>query len=145
MPILNYSTQIQAEKTFTEIQSKLVAAKAQAVMSEYDDDGVLKAISFRINSPSGFISFRLPLNPEGVYNIILNDSNIRNKLKTKEQAVRIALRILKDWIEAQLAIVEAELATLTQVFLPYAQMPDGETVYQAMNKTNFKQLGIKNG
>lgn len=53
MPILNYTTQIAAEKTAAEIQSMLAKAKAQAVMSEYDDDGVLCAISFRIKTGEG--------------------------------------------------------------------------------------------
>ncbi len=143
MPILNYSTQIQAEKTFSEIQTKLVRAKAQAVLSEFDSEGVLDAISFRLNGPVGFISFRLPLNIEGVCKKIMVDPKVPNKHKNREQAIRVSLRILKDWIEAQLALVEADLADIHEVFLPYAQNANGETVYDVMKTNNFKQLSIK--
>jgi hypothetical protein len=34
MAILNYTTQISAEKTVTEIQAMLAKAKAQAIMTE---------------------------------------------------------------------------------------------------------------
>lgn len=145
MPILNYTTQIKAEKTYSEIQSILVAAKAQAVLSEYDDEGILQAIMFRIKTPTGLLSFRLPLNIDGVYKKLYENKKVPRKLKTREQAVRVTVRILKDWVEAQLAIVEAELATLIEVFLPYAQDGDGDTLYQALQSNNFKQLELKNG
>lgn len=41
MAILNYTTEIPAERTAAQIQARLVKAKAQAVMFEYDADGVL--------------------------------------------------------------------------------------------------------
>lgn len=47
MPILNYSTSIAVEKTTSEIQGKLARAGAQAVMTEYDNEQVLCALSFR--------------------------------------------------------------------------------------------------
>jgi len=34
----------------------------------------------------------------------------RYKYRTREHAARVAWRICKDWIEAQLAIVDAEMA-----------------------------------
>jgi len=129
MAILNYTTKITTEKTASEIQKKLADAKAQAVLCEYDDDAVMCAMSFRIMTPNGSVFFRLPANTKGVFRALQSGRNIPRKLKTKEQAARVAWRILKDWVEAQLAIVEAEMADLTEVFLPYAQNQDGQTVY----------------
>lgn len=140
MAILNYTTSIKTEKTSSEIQQKLVKAKAQAILIEYDPDAIMCALSFRIGTPHGVIFFRLPANMDGVYNCLKRDSDVPRKLKTKEQAARVAWRILKDWVEAQLAIVDAEMASITEVFLPYAQTANGETVYQAFKKQDFKQL-----
>lgn len=42
---------------------------------------------------------------------------------------RVAWRIVKDWVEAQMALIESGLAELPEVFLPYAVKPDGRTVY----------------
>jgi len=42
----------------------------------------------------------------------------------------VAWRIIKDWIEAQLAIVEAEMVEMAEVFLPYAVTKSNKTLYQ---------------
>ncbi len=46
------------------------------------------------------------------------------------QAVRTAWRIVKDWVEAQMALVETKMASTTEVFLPYAIGRDGKTMFQ---------------
>ncbi len=46
------------------------------------------------------------------------------------QAVRTAWRIVKDWVEAQMALVETQMVTTRDVFLPYAVMRDGRTLSQ---------------
>ena len=140
MPILNYTTSISTEKTAAEIQKKLAMAKAQAVLCEYDDEAVMSAMSFRINTAHGLITFRLPANTQGVLKALKRDNKVPKKLKTKEQAAKVAWRVLKDWVEAQLAIVEAEMADLTEVFLPYAQSADGKTLYQSIEQSRFKAL-----
>ncbi len=56
----------------------------------------------------------------------------RPKYRTRAQAARVAWRIIKDWIEAQLALVEAEQVDMVEVFLPYAQVQGGRTVYEAL-------------
>lgn len=140
MAILNYTTTISAEKTASEIQAKLAKAKAQAVLCEYGDDGVMCSMSFRIATPSGIVAFRLPANTDGVLRALQRDKRVPTRLKTRQQAANVAWRVLKDWIEAQLAIVEAEMADMTEVFLPYAQRLDGATVYQAIKATGMAQL-----
>jgi hypothetical protein len=140
MPILNYTTQIAAEKTVMEIQTMLGKAKAQAVMSEYDD-GVVSAISFRIKTESGVMSFRLPANVQKIYQVLVRQK-ITPKLRTREQAARVAWRIVKDWLEAQLALVSAELADLEQVFLPYAQDETGATLYEVLRDRQFVGLAL---
>jgi hypothetical protein len=42
--------------------------------------------------------------------------------------VRVAWRVIKDWMEAQLALVEIRMVTIPQVFLPWAIMRDGRTL-----------------
>jgi hypothetical protein len=142
MAILNYSTQIAAGKTVTEIQQMLARAKAQAVLTEYDTEGVLIAISFRIITRFGLMSFRLPANIQKIYQVIVRDKRITPKLRTRDQACRVAWRIVKDWLEAQMAIVQAEMVDLEQVFLPYAQHPDGSTVYDALKDRQFHGLAL---
>ncbi len=139
MAILNYTTKIKPEKTASEIQEKLAKAGAQAILTEYDE-GLMCAMSFRIMSQHGMLSFRLPINIQGVLNAIQHDNKIPKKFKTKEQATRIAWRILKDWIEAQLAIVEAQMANIKEVFLPYVQNQTGQTLFETLESNGYRQL-----
>jgi len=143
MAILNYTTSINTEKTVSEIQKKLAQAKAQAVLSEYDDNGIMVAMSFKIRTTSGFMAFRLPANIEGVYQALRKNRKIPLRFKTYEQASRVSWRILKDWIEAQLAIVEAEMVEMEEVFLPYAQNESGQTLYEVIKGNGFKQLTMQ--
>jgi hypothetical protein len=116
MPILNYTTKIAPEKTASEIQTILAKAKAQAVLCEYNTEGLMCAMSFRIMSEYGMLSFRLPVNIEGIYRILLESSAIARRLKTREQSARVAWRITKNWVEAQLAIIEAGMQLFKKSF-----------------------------
>ena len=109
-------------------------------MVEYDEGAAMSAMSFRIATPYGVIFFRLPANTDGVLKCLESDSKVSASKKTPEQAARVAWRILKDWIEAQLAIVDAGMAQMSEVFLPYAQDESGRTIYQKLEQGGFKQL-----
>lgn len=76
MPILNYTTTISAEKTTTEIQKCLAKAGAQAVLCEYDENGVLFAMSFRLITSEGPLSFRLPANIDKVFAAMQHDKKV---------------------------------------------------------------------
>lgn len=113
-------------------------------MAEYDNDQVLSAISFRMMYSGIMVSFRLPAQIDRIYVLLQNDNKVPRKLKTREQAARVAWRIIKDWIEAQLAIVEAEQAEMVEVFLPYAQNPDtGQTLFEQVSNDHFAMLEYK--
>lgn len=141
MPILNYTTKIAVEKTVGQIQGMLAKAGAQSILIEYDDQQILSSVSFRIVYNSALVSFRLPAQIDPVYAILHNDYKVPRKQKTREQAARVAWRIIKDWVEAQLAIVEAEQVELVEVFLPFAQNPQtGETIFNQLAASNFALL-----
>lgn len=141
MAILNYTTSISSEKSAMEIQQKLVKASARAVLSEYES-GVLSHISFKIDTKHGEMAFRLPANIDGVLKALQREPKVAKAQKTREQAARVAWRIVKDWVEAQLAIIEADMATLPQVFLPYMQTQQG-TVYECFERNGFPALEYK--
>lgn len=137
MSILNYTTKIPVNRTIGEITGILVKAKAQAIMSEYEN-GRISYVSFRMQTDQGLLSYRLPCNVEGVYEVVKKDKKIPAAQRTFEKAERIAWRIVKDWLEAQMAMVEAKLAVLPQVMLPYMQTNNGETLY---SRFASKQMG----
>ena len=58
---------------------------------------------------------------------------LKTEIKTDKELLRDILlewRITKDWVEAQMAIVEVRMASLEQVFLPYIIAKQGQTVYE---------------
>jgi hypothetical protein len=146
MPILNYTTSIAVDKTVAEIQRNLAKAKAQAVLTEFDGAGNVIAISFRIMTQFGVMSFRLPADAAPVLKVI-NGQVQRGEIPRRymhdmDQARRVAWRIVKDWVEAQLAIVETEMVRIEQVFLPYAQDADGQTIYEKLNSQRYSGLAL---
>lgn len=144
MAILNFYTKIDASRTISEIQKTLAGAGAKAVLIEFDDDGIETAVSFRMLYKEAMISFRLPSNLDSIYVLLQRDDSRHSRpaFRTREHAARVAWRIIKDWVEAQCAIVEAEQAEMVQVFLPYAQVPEtGQTLFQHLEQKQFKLLG----
>lgn len=129
MAILNYTTSIDCEKTISEIQKCLVKHGATKIVTDYTDK-IPSAVTFCLPMNDNLIAFSLPANYEGVLNAMKRDSKVPNRLCTKEQALRVSWRIIKDWVEAQLAIVEAKLADMAEVFLPYAVTKQGNTLYK---------------
>jgi|HubBroStandDraft_3_1064219.scaffolds.fasta_scaffold219861_3 hypothetical protein len=126
---LNYTTTIRAEKTANECLELLGAHGASAVAITYDDKQP-SGISFLLATPHGPREFRLPVNVGGMHKSLLK-ARVPARYNSTEQARRVAWRVAKDWLEAQLAIVEAQMATLDEAFLPYLQVESGQTLYEA--------------
>lgn len=129
MPLLNYTTKVPVKRTIDEIHALLVKAGARSFMTDYDDDGKPSGIAFQVGTPLGRRAYTLPVHPKRVYDVLLRDATPRY-LSSPDQAERVAWRILKDWVEAQMAIIETEMVTLDQVMLPYMQDDDGRTMYE---------------
>jgi len=140
MAIKNYTTTINANKTIGEIQELLRKHGANAIMTEYNN-GEAIGLSFKIMTPRGEVGVRLPANTDRVLQVLRNQRKKNNKVKdTMEQATKTAWRIIKDWIDAQMAILETEMVEMEEIFLPYIINNDGQTLYQAF-KNNQLMLG----
>lgn len=146
MPIANYTTQVSAMKSVGEIQGMLVAHKARAIIIEYKD-GQPSALSFVIPVKEGEVPFRLPANVDKVTTLLLKlrsrkperwQSDYEQKMaKITEQANRVAWRVLKDWVRAQMAIIETEMVKPEEVFLPYLIMPNKKSLYESIQDKGF--------
>jgi len=135
MPILNYTTTVTVAKTVGEIQEMLARAGAKRIMIDYEA-GQPAAITFEVAGEA----YMLPCRAEGVYQRISANKAIKPYLRTREQANRVAWRIVKDWTEAQLAIIEAGLVTLDEVMLPYAMIWPGRSMYQIYTEQRADRL-----
>jgi len=147
--ILNYTTEVPVEKSLGEITSLLVRKGARTISSEFDDAGAIIAVSFILVVGGLPARFKLPSNPGGVAQAMLREQPYTTRRRgTREQyeasvlaqATRVSWRILKDWVEAQLALIESEQAEMGQVFLPYAVAEDGRTAYQHFIESQQRRL-----
>lgn len=134
MALLNYTTRIDPDKTCAEIGKILSSHGAMKLMTDYDESsGLVSAISFQIRMADGRApGFRLPCDWRPVFSILKNDPKVPKAHKTEEQAVRTSWRIVKDWVEAQMAMVETQMVKTEEVFMPYMVMKDGQTLAQKM-------------
>jgi hypothetical protein len=143
--IANYTTKIAARRSVQEIQDMLARQGAQGVLTEFEG-GKPTALSFRIQVAHGqVVAFRLPSNTPGVLAAMRGDKSIPKQYLNPEQAERVAWRITRDWVRAQLAIIEAGLARLDQVMLPYAVTPTGETLGELFERRGGHLLALEFG
>lgn len=129
MPTLNYTTTVNAAKTVGEVQQILAKHGASAVATRYNA-GKAVGLTFELTTPHGARHFSLPVDVPAMYRL-LDGQNISAKYRTREHAEKVAWRVVKDWLAAQLALVDAKMATLDQVLLPYLHVDGEKTLYQA--------------
>ena len=144
MGLLNYTTTIEAAKTVSEIHKILALHGAKSILTDYGDDGQIEALSFRVKTPQGEAGIRLPVDPDAVLSVLQQQSRlgkVPQRYVNKPQAVRIAWRIVKDWVAAQMAILETEMVKMEQIFLPYIIGRDGKTLYEVAISANLLTMG----
>lgn len=127
MPIKNYSTTVSAVRTVGQIQEMLAKHGALRVMMEYGPGGRVGGVVFAIDTAQGSASFRLPARVEQVKTVMKKQGVKCDDAK----AENVAWRNVKDWIEAQLAMVETGQAEMAEVFMPYMLDSQGKTLYMA--------------
>lgn len=143
MAILNYTTTVDAFKTVSEIEYILMKHKAKSIMKNYEGESIT-GLSFLVDTGTQQIPVRLPVKVEECLEVLMREkkNSPRSNIKaTKEQAERVAWRILKDWIEAQMALLDIEMVQLQEIFLPYIEIANGQTIYQALEKKQFSLEG----
>lgn len=139
---LNYTTTIDAAKTAGECTGMLARHGAKSVGLSYDQ-GDPCGLAFTIASPWGDRSFALPVNVVGTLRALEKGyaaGHVPRRQATPEQARRVAWRVLKDWLEAQLALIEAGVAELNEIMLPWMKVDPDRTLYQAYAEDQARAL-----
>lgn len=130
--LLNYTTTIPVQKTIHEMQGMLVAAGALEISLRYVDG---KAVGLTFTAPTqyGPQQFILPVDVDVVRAVLLKGKPRAAKADSKpysyEQAERVAWRVARSWLEAQLAMIQIGLAKIDQIMLPYMNVGGKQTVY----------------
>jgi hypothetical protein len=150
MNLKNYTSTVPAATSMGRIEKCLVEAGATDISKKYDN-GICVSIRFRIihktpDAPNlGIpIFFELPAKVSACYKVLYAEvkrPNSETKKRVSEQAERTAWKIISDWVEIQLSMIQLEQAELLQVFLPYVFDPKTEqTFFDTIKNSEYKAL-----
>lgn len=139
MAILNYTTTVDSFKTVSEIERILVKHNAKSIMKNYDGESIM-GLSFLIDTGVQQIPVRLPVKVDECLEVLKKEkkNSPRSNIKAnREQAERVAWRILKDWVEAQMALLDIQMVRFEEIFLPYIETGNGQTIYERLEGKQF--------
>lgn len=157
MFLKNYTSSVPVHVTVNRIEQILIRCGVQGIAKEYAPPpaapGTITAIIFKIEVPDfPTVNVRLPVDESKALDALWMDyvgtdklspdgSRIQwNSYKKKcrkdfvEQAQRTAWKIVQDWVEVQMSMIQMKQADFMQVFLPYVW--NGKTTYYASLKEN---------
>ena len=127
MPILNYTTKIDYFKTIGEIQQVLTKSGCKKIVVDFQDSKPI-GMTFTLQYQEREIAFAMPCRFDGVLRTLKKNKKVPKSLCTEEQAIRVGWRIILNWIESQMAMVEAETASMAEIFPTWAVTSNGETI-----------------
>ena len=134
--IANYTTSGSARKSLGEVRGMLSAYRAEQILIENDSDGEPWSISFKIKG----MGFRLPVDAQAVVKVLQRDG-APPRYCTYEHANQVAWRVVRDWLRAQLALIDSGMVSIDEVMLPYAMLGcTGATVLQKYRDGGFPLL-----
>ena len=143
--LLNYTSTVPVDRTIAQIQAELAKHGATRIMIDLAE-GRPCGLSFQITSPRGPRSFALPVDVTAVAKVLdhqRSTGTIQRAHATHAQAERTAWRTMHDWLEVQLALVEAHLMTLEQVMLAQLIVDrTGSTLYQRYLEHDLQALEV---
>lgn len=141
--IKNYTSSVPASRSVQHIEDKLVAHGAKSIMKDYHD-GRLVGICFLIMVNDIETPFKLPARTDECERI-LKDKVRRPTEGTykriKEQAERTAWKLLSDWVDVQMSLIELGQVELIEIFLPYLyDVAQKKTYFEILKGKKFKGL-----
>mgnify|MGYP001616449396 CR=1 FL=1 len=160
MFLKNYTSNTPVSKTIHDIEQVLIRCGVSGITKEYGPDAEITALQFHIriqpNSPP--VSIRLPADRESALQALWLDYADGEQLSTDGkkiigygsrkrltrasfagQAERTAWRIMKDWVEVQMSMIQMRQADFAEVFMAYV-WNGRETFYQRIKGNGYRAL-----
>lgn len=140
----NYTSEVPVERTINRIEQILMNIGAANILKDYEN-GKLVSIKFAVIEPTTNkkIVIIIPANVAAVQRVFESEV-IRRPTKQRlqrieDQAARTAWKLMQEWLEIQLSLIEMNQVEILQVFLPY--IFDGrQSFYAALKSNGFKLL-----
>ena len=149
MFLKNYTSNVPVSQTIYRIEQVLLKCGVSGIMKEYGTAGSVIAVTFQIKiEGSNPWTVRLPVNVQKAWDALWMDYANGDKLSQdgmrvawnarkrkvkqefREQAERTAWKIVQDWVEVQMSMIQMQQADFREVFLPY--LWDGKRSYYNM-------------
>ncbi len=139
--VKNYSSSIPINRIFDKLQKTLVEHGARHIVFDYGDDGKIYGMTFVIETAGRTIPIKLPARVDKAQALLKRQYN-EGLIKTRkvlepEQAYRVAWRNILDWVTAQMALLDIEMARIEEIFLPYMADQMGRTFFEKMEDRGF--------
>jgi hypothetical protein len=148
--IKNYTSSVPASTSMARIEEMLVAAGARDIHKSYDSSGSCDAMIFvmAIINLAQPLYFKLPAKVEQCNNALweaykktVKKPSEAMRQTIKAQAGRTAWKLMHDWVELQLSLIQLEQIEPMEAFLPYVYNRETrQTFFEHAKQKSFKQL-----
>ncbi len=143
----NYTSDVPVATTIARIEAVLIRVGVSGITKEYGPQAEVCALTFHIALGETRVAVRLPANREQALNALWDDYKARHpkgRMTRKNftgQAERTAWKLMQDWCEVQLSLIQVKQAEFLEVFLPFVW--DGgkrQTFYSQIKGGGYKAL-----
>ena len=144
---LNWTTKIKARVTAQECVGMLVdhgAERAGLVVKDKRPVGV----EFQIDTRWGLRHYALPVDVDANQALLrkaLNEGRIdpgggrtRSFLIGREHAEDVAWRVMRDWLEVQISMIESGLASMERLLLSWQLVSPGQDMFDALDEQQLQ-------
>lgn len=142
----NYTSSVPASRSVSHIEDMLVRHGATDIYKKYSQEKKLEAISFMLCIQGRRIPFKVPARTENVEKVLrgmVRKPKAETFKRIAEQAERTAWKLVSDWVDVQMSLIELKQVDIMEVFLPYVyDVAKDQTFYEKLLGTNFKALAI---
>lgn len=136
--IKNYRARAEGmENNSQKIQWALSRVGAKRVFFEYGKNGRMEGIGFIIETPHGEFPVQLPARIDKVAQIMYKKPLKELNESQELQSYVTAWANIRDWVDAQCALIETEMVKTEEVFLPYFTDKEGKTFFESIEHQGF--------
>lgn len=140
MSLKNYTTTIPVQKTVGDLQAALVKYGAKSIVVDYADELPVRVNFLYPSKVFGDVHYRVPVDVEAVWRYIFQhgaSEGMGPRLRTREQAARIAWRSGLEYIRLQLDYIRVGMVSFEQAMLGYMLAEPERTYYELMTEARL--------
>lgn len=156
MFLKNYTSDVPVHITIGRIEQILLKCQVSGIMKEYGPGGKVLALTFSVRfSEDKTVAVRLPAKEEECLVALwkeyaagcrtTTDGRVVSSYKKKTrdsfrgQAEKTAWKLMQDWVEVQMSMIQLNQADIREVFMAYIW--DGkQTFFDRLKSQNFRAM-----